>query len=132
MVEVLQAEGLLLRGLQGGSDLLPFAEVERIVVAGIAASPKPFLVLDLVLAPSAWAPRRVERLLSTEFDPRQLSGRPDLRALEAFREVVRIIAAGSGAPVVPVPFQEAAVQVPVFKTLEAYEEEVLFPACRAG
>jgi len=102
------------------------------VVAGIAASPKPFLVLDLVLAPSAWAPRRVERLLSTEFDPRQLTGRPDLRPLDAFREVVRVIAAGSGAPVVPAPFQEAAAQVPVFKSVEAYEEEVLFPACRGS
>jgi len=132
LVEALQSDGLLLRGGGGGSDLLPFADVETIVVAGIAASPKPFLVLDLVLAPTHWAPRRVERLLSTEFDPRQLVGRTELKALEAFRELVRAIAVGSGAPVVPVRFHEAAAQVPVFKTLEEYETEALFPACPAS
>ncbi len=43
--------------------------------------------------------RRVERLLSTAVDPRGLLGRPDLSGLEAFRQVVRAIAAGGGAAV---------------------------------
>jgi len=131
-VEALQADGLLLRGFEGGSDLLPFTDVSKIVVAGIEAAPKPFLVLDLVLAATRWAPMRVERLLSTELDPRQLVGRPDLKGMDAFRELVRAIAAGSGAPVLPVPIHEAALPVPVFGTVEAYETEALFPACRPG
>jgi hypothetical protein len=130
-VEALQPDGLLLRGLEGGSDLLPFAEVAAILVAGIAASPRPFLVLDLVMAPVAGQPLRVERLLSTEFDPRQLTGRSDLRALDAFREVVRVIAGGSGARIVPDALLEPSTRIPTFETLEAYEEQVL-SRCHLG
>ncbi|HVN76183.1 MAG TPA: rhomboid family intramembrane serine protease [Thermoanaerobaculaceae bacterium] len=128
-VEELQTEGLLVRGLQGGSDLLPFADVEKVVVAGITARPKPFLVLDLVLARVGGEPRRVERLLSTEFDPRILAGRPDLNGLAAFREVVRVIAVGADAQVVPQELLVPSTPIPMFESIEAYERVALFPQC---
>ncbi|MBZ5588939.1 MAG: rhomboid family intramembrane serine protease [Acidobacteriia bacterium] len=126
-VEALQSEGLLLRGVSGGSDLLPFAEVEKVVVAGIAAAPKPFLVLDLLLARAEGQPRRVERLLSTEFDPRELAARLDLKPLDAFREVVRVIAERAGAAVIPSDILMPSARIPTFDSLEAYERDSLAP-----
>jgi membrane associated rhomboid family serine protease len=128
-VEALQPDGLLLRGAGGGSDLLPYAEVEKLVVAGIAAKPKPFLVLDLLLARSEGQPRRVERLLSTEFDPRHLVGRLDMSGLDAFREVVKVIADGAGAQVFPSGLLAPSTRIPTFETLDAYERVELGPRC---
>jgi len=98
------------------------------VVAGIAAKPKPFLVLDLLLARSEGQPRRVERLLSTEFDPRHLVGRLDMSGLDAFREVVKVIADGAGAQVFPSGLLAPSTRIPTFETLDAYERVELGPA----
>lgn len=130
-VDTLQEDGLLLHGPRGGLELLPFREIEKIVVAGIAASPRPFLVLDLLLQPGLGQPRRVERLLSTAIDPRGLLGRPDLSGLEAFRQVVKAIADGGGAMVWPEAVLVPAAPIPMFASLEAYEGEALAPLCRA-
>ena len=126
-VDGLQEGGLLLRGPRGGSELLPFQEIEKIAVAGIAASPRPFLVLDLLLQPRLGQPLRVERLLSTTLDPRGLLGRPDLSGLEAFRQVVKAIADGGTATVWPEAMLTPAAPIPMFASLEAYEREALAP-----
>ncbi len=126
-VESLQAYGVLMRGSQGGSDLLPYAAIETVVVGGIAAAPRPFLVLDLVLARTSGEVRRVMRLLSTEFDPRHLVNRPELSGIDAFRAVVKTIVAGAGARVVPADLL-APGRIPTFPSLEAYERDALAPA----
>ena len=128
-VEALQPDGLLLRGGQGGSELLPYADIEKLVVAGIAAKPRPFLVLDLLLARAEGKPRRVIRLLSTEFDPRRLIGRSDLNGLDAFREVVKTVADGAGAQVFPSGLLAPSTAIPTFQTLDAYEREGLVLRC---
>ncbi len=130
-VDGLQEGGLLLRGPRGGSELLPFQEIVKIAVAGIAASPRPFLVLDLVLQPGLGQPLRVERLLSTTLDPRGLLGRPDLSGLEAFRQVVKAIADGGTATVWPEAVLVPAAPIPMFASLEAYEREALAPLRQA-
>ena len=124
-IEGLESEGLLLRGARGASELLPFDEVEAVSVAGIAASPRPFLVLDLILRREAGQPRRVERLLSHSFDPRAVLGRPDLSGMDAFRLLVRAIADGAGAQVWPAIALDPAGRVPTFPGLEAYERDAL-------
>ncbi len=125
--EALQADGLLLRGAQGGADLLPFATVEKIAVAGITAAPRPFLVLDLLLPRAPGQPRRVQRLLSTQFDPRRLTAKPNLPPLDAFRHLVRTIATASGAEVWPPTVMVPSERIPTFPSLEAYEREALAP-----
>ena len=131
-VDGLQADGLLLRGPQGGPELLPFREIEKIVVAGIAASPRPFLVLDLLLQPGLGQPRRVERLLSAALDPRGLLGRPELSGLEAFRQFVKTIDDGAAATVSPAGVLAPGAPIPMFASLEAYERDALAPLCRAA
>ena len=126
-LEGLQPEGVMLRGLEGGSELLPFVDVETVCVAGIAGSERPYLVLDLVLRASAGRPRKVERMLSSQFDPRQLIGRPDLPPLQAFRELVRTIAQTAHAEVTPATVLVPAAKIPTFGSIEAYEREILTP-----
>ena len=130
-VDALQEDGLLLRGPRGGLELLPFREIEKIAVAGITASPRPYLVLDLVLHQGLGQPRRVERLLSTGLDPRGLLGRPELSGLEAFRQFVKTIADGAAATVSPAGVLAPGAPIPMFASLEAYEGEALAPLCRA-
>jgi hypothetical protein len=124
-LEAVQPEGLMLRGLVGGPELLPFVEVEKLCVAGIAGSQRPYLVLDLVLHLSPGQPRTVERLVSSQFDPRHLIGRLDLPPLEAFRELVRIIAEASHAEVMPPTLFVPSAKVPTFASVEDYERGVL-------
>jgi hypothetical protein len=126
-LEAVQPEGVMLRGMAGGSELLPFVDVETVSVAGITGSERPYLVLDLVLHASAGGPRKVERLLSSQFDPRHLIGRPDLPPLEAFRELVRIIAEAAGAKLTPDTVLAPSAKIPIFASIEAYEREVLTP-----
>ncbi len=130
-VDCLQADGLLLRGPAGGAELLPFREIEKIAVAGIASTPRPYLVLDLLLQPGLGQPRRVERLLSTALDPRALLGRPEMSGLEAFRHLVQAIADGAGAPVSPAAVLAPGATVPMFASVEAYERDALTPLCQA-
>jgi membrane associated rhomboid family serine protease len=124
-LDTLQSEGLMLRATVGGCELLPFAEIERVVVGGITGAEHPYLVLDLVLHPSSGEPRKVQRLVSSEFDPRHLVGRPDLPALQAFRELVRIIAEGAKAEITPATLLEPSAQLPTFASVEDYEREML-------
>jgi hypothetical protein len=126
-LETIQPEGVMLRGLEGGSELLPFVDVERVCVAGIAGSERPYLVLDLVLHASAGKPRKVERMLSSQFDPRHLIGRPDLPPLQAFRELVRTIAEAAHAEVTPATLLVPSAKIPTFGSIEAYEREILTP-----
>jgi membrane associated rhomboid family serine protease len=126
-LEAVQPEGVMLRGLEGGSELLPFVDVERVCVAGIAGSERPYLVLDLVLHASAGKPRKVERMLSSQFDPRHLIGRPDLPPLQAFRELVRTIAEAAHAEVTPATLLVPSAKIPTFGSIEAYEREILTP-----
>jgi len=126
-LETVQPEGLMLRGLVGGGELLPFVEVERVCVAGIAGSGRPYLVLDLVLHASAGKPREVERLVSSQFDPRHLIGRLDLPPIQAFRELVRTIAEAAHAQVTPATLLVPTAKIPTFGSLEEYEREILIP-----
>jgi membrane associated rhomboid family serine protease len=126
-LETVQPEGLMLRGLVGGPELVPYVEVERICVAGVTGSPRPYLILDLVLHASPGHPRTVERLVSSQFDPRHLIGRPDLHPLEAFRELVHIIAQASHAEVSPATLLVPSAKIPTFPSVEAYESEILRP-----
>ena len=126
-LEIVQPEGLMLRGLVGGPELLPFVEVEKVCVAGIAGSQRPYLVLDLMLHATPGQPRTVERLVSSQFDPRHLIGRLDLPPLEAFRELVRIIAEASHAEVTPPTFFVPSAKIPTFASVEAYERDILRP-----
>jgi membrane associated rhomboid family serine protease len=124
-LETVQPEGLMVRATVGGSELLPFVEVEKVVVAGITGAGHPFLVLDLVLHASPGAPRQVERFLSSQFDPRHLIGRPDLPSLQAFRELVRAIVGAAHAQLTPSAVLEPSGRIPTFASIEAYESEVL-------
>jgi membrane associated rhomboid family serine protease len=113
--------GLLLSG--GESEVLPYDSIAVVAVAAITREARPYLLLDLVLAPVASHPRTVIRVDSRGLDPRRLIERPDLPPMEAFRELVRRIAAASGGVVVP--RTERGVQVPSFDTVEHYEAAVL-------
>jgi membrane associated rhomboid family serine protease len=126
-LETVQPEGVMLRGMEGGSELLPFVDVQTVSVAGITGSGRPYLVLDLLLHAPAGSPRKVERLLSSQFDPRHLIGRPDLPPLEAFRELVRIIAEAAGAKLIPDTVLAPSAKIPVFSSIEEYQRAVLTP-----
>jgi membrane associated rhomboid family serine protease len=130
-IESLQEEGLMLRGAQGGPELLPFDEVEKVAVAGITGTggERPYLVLDLILRRALGGTRRVERLESTHLDPRHLLGRTDLAPLAAFREMVRIIAEGARARTLPPTLLVPTEKIPTFTTVADYEREVLVPSC---
>jgi membrane associated rhomboid family serine protease len=128
-VESLQEEGLMLRGAQGGPELLPFDEIEMVAVAGITGAERPYLVLDLILRRALGGTRRVERLESTHLDPRHLLGRTDLAPLAAFREMVRIIAEGARARTLPPTLLVPTEKIPTFTTVDDYEREVLVPSC---
>ena len=124
-VETLQEEGIMLRGAQGGPELLPFDEIEMVAVAGITGCERPYLVLDLILRRVAGATRRVERLQSTHLDPRHLLGRTDLAPLAAFRELVRTIAEGARARTLPPALLMPTEKFPTFATVDEYERGVL-------
>jgi membrane associated rhomboid family serine protease len=126
-LETVQPDGVMLRDPAGGCELLPFVEVEKIAVAGIAGSERPYLVLDLLLHRLPGERRRVERLVSTQFDPRKILARPDLPPLQAFRELVRTIAEGAHAAVTPATLLVPSAPIPTFASVEDYEREVLAP-----
>ena len=126
-VEGIREEGLDLRGEGGASELLPFFVISHIVVAGIEAAPRPYLVLDIVLTQDSAGPRKVLRLPSTTFDPRRLLRQGDLPVLMAFRRLVLAIASAAGVSVTPDSFAVQGASVPRFATLEAYEAELLGP-----
>lgn len=122
-LEQLQPEGLVVRGADGTSRLLPYGSLEAIAVGGIADPAKPYVVLDLLPVAEPGRGRRVCRLVSTQFDPRRFIAQEGLAPMDAFRELVRVISGTSGARLLPGP--EALREIPVFATPEAYERDVL-------
>ncbi len=124
-LETVQLDGVMLRDASGGCELLPFVEVEKVAVAGITGSGRPYLVLDLVLRRTPGGALRVERFVSSEFDPRHVVGRPDLAPLQAFRELVRRIAEGAQAELSPATFLVPSAPIPTFATVEEYERALL-------
>jgi hypothetical protein len=129
LLEQLQSGGLVLRGENGQTRLLAYRDLEAIAGGGIAEASKPYVVLDLLTVAEPGRARRLCRLLSTRFDPRRFVGQAGLTPMEAFRELVRVIAGASGARLLPGP--EALQRIPVFPTQEAYEREVLGLAPRS-
>jgi membrane associated rhomboid family serine protease len=126
-LEAVKPDGVMLRAAVGGCELLPFVDVEKVAVAGVTASERPYLVLDLLLRRSPGSARKVERLVSSQFDPRQMIGRPDLAPLAAFREMVRLIAEGAHAELTPPTFLAPSAAIPTFASLEEYERGMLAP-----
>jgi membrane associated rhomboid family serine protease len=122
-LERLQPDGLIVRGEDGTSRLLPYRSLEAIAVGGIADPAKPYVLLDLLPAAGPGRRRRVCRLVSTQFDPRRFVAQEGLAPMDAFRELVRVISGTSGARLLPGP--EALREIPVFATPEAYDREVL-------
>ena len=128
-LESLDSDGILLRGGGAASEFLPFSRVEAVAVGGITGVPKPYLVIDLVLRPLA-GQRAVLRFVSSQLDPRMLTGRGELSSVDAFRELVRRIAAAAGAPVLPGGKIAGAPALAMFPTLHDYEAQVLQDALR--
>jgi hypothetical protein len=122
-LEQLQADGLVVRGEDGSSRLVPYRSLEAVAVGGIAETAKPYVVLDLMPAAEPGRPRRGFRLLSTQFDPRRFVARAGLTPMEAFRELVRVITGASGARLLPGP--EVLRQIPMFASADRYDQEVL-------
>jgi membrane associated rhomboid family serine protease len=104
---------------------LNYKLISSIVVAAIVAPQKPFLLIDLILTAEPGKPRRVVRLKSLSMNPQKLAGRPDLSAVEAFRQLVIQIAGSAGVQVKPP--EAVSGQWPRFESLEAYEDVVLNP-----
>jgi membrane associated rhomboid family serine protease len=125
--ERLQAEGLLLRGEVGAAELLPFSQIQAIAVAGVASQPRPYLVLDLVLRPIPGEHQKAIRLVGSTFDPRVLAGTPDQKPVDAFRELVRVIAAGAGVCIWPENAVAPGGRFTMFASVEEYERTLLAP-----
>lgn len=123
----LEEEGLVLVGGEG-IELVPYSEVKLVAVAGIMKEGKPYLVIDLLLDERLAGERPVIRLVSSELDPGKLVGRPELKAMDAFRELVRTIVSGSSAVLLPSPALLDGAPPATFATLAEYEERVLKPA----
>lgn len=123
LLEQLQPDGLLVRGQDGETRLLAYRTLDALAVGGIAEPSKPYVVLDLLAVAEPGRARRGCRLLSTQLDPRRFVAQAGLAPMDAFRELVRVIAGASGARLLPGP--EALRQIPVFPTPEAYDREVL-------
>lgn len=122
-IDRLDEGGLVIRGADGVADLLLYSQVEAVAVAGISATPKPYLLVDLVLSPGPGGSRTVLRLASTRLDPRLLIGMPTLPPMQAFRELVEKLVVASGARLLPVA--EAHVRIVMFPDPATYQRTVL-------
>jgi len=129
-LESMDSDGMLLRGGGAAAEFLPFSRVAAVALGGITGVARPYLVFDIVLRPVAGV-STVLRFLSSQLDPRMLTGRGDLKPVDAFRELVRRVAAEAGARVFPEVAGGGAPRVATFATLEEYEEKVLRPAILA-
>jgi membrane associated rhomboid family serine protease len=123
--EAQQPEGLLLRGGPMGVELAPYTQIEAVAVAGIGGGEKPYLVIDLILPGETGRGRRALRLMSTTFDPRQVTGRPDLPPMSALRLMISNIVRGSGAKVLTGDEGLAGGRFPMFPSIEDYEKHIL-------
>jgi len=125
-VEGFQADSLMLSGADGGTELLPFSQIEAIVVGGIKGA-RPYLLLDLLLRRAGTERGKVVRLASTAFDPRVVMRSPEKSPLEAFRDLVRGISERAGVPVVPAAILREGGRFLTFETREEYERALLAP-----
>lgn len=125
-VKGLQADSLMLSGADGATELLPFSEIEAVVVGGIKGA-RPYLLLDLLLRRAGTERGKIVRLTSTTFDPRVVMKSPDKSPLEAFRDLVREIAEHAGVPVAPAAILRQGGRFLTFETKEEYERALLAP-----
>ena len=125
-VEGFQADSLMLSGADGGTELLPFSQIEAIVVGGIKGA-RPYLLLDLLLRRAGAERGKVVRLASTAFDPRVVMKSSGKSPLEAFRDLVRGISERAGVPVVPAAILREGGRFLTFDTKEEYERALLAP-----
>lgn len=126
-----QEDGLVLHGGGGGTELLPYYVLRGVVVAGISAQPRPYLLVDLLLKPEPGVPAKVVRLQSTELDPRKILSRPDLQPLPAFKELVSQIVHLSSAMLWPPNLLSEGGKFTTFPSVESYEMQVLTPLCES-
>ncbi len=126
-----QEDGLVLHGGGGGTELLPYYVLRGVVVAGISAQPRPYLLIDLLLKPEPGVPAKVVRLQSTELDPRRILNRPDLQPLPAFKELVAQVVRLSSAVLWPQSLLGEGGKFTTFPSIESYEMQVLTPLCES-
>ena len=129
--KALDLEGIVLHSDEAGEQRVDYARVRAVSVVGVhGLGPKPILLIDLLVdGEDSGRPLGVIRLRSDRFDPRSLAS--DTSAgIEALRNVVGQILAGSEA--LPLPDAQSAVLRPpkLYESLAAYEQEVLTPAGR--
>jgi membrane associated rhomboid family serine protease len=124
LLERIETGGLMLRGGGGATEYLPYDRIDAVAVGGITGVAKPYLVFDLVLKPMAGV-RTVVRLNSAQLDPRMLTGRGDLPAVEAFRELVRRVAEAASAPTLSGTQAGGAPKLATFASEAEYEQAVL-------
>jgi membrane associated rhomboid family serine protease len=129
VLDRLDEDGVTLHSGFGGSEFLPFGEITQVAIAGIAAQPRPYLVLDVILGRTANG-NKVVRFPSTSFDPRAVLGKPDMGAMEAFRYLVLAIAQGAGAQVLPPGVFAAGGKIPTFPDAGTYQVAILDPLRR--
>lgn len=122
-IDRLDEGGLVIRGADGTADLVLYSQFDAVAVAGISATPKPYLLVDLVLSPGPGGARMVLRLSSLHLDPRQLIGMPTLPPMQAFRELVQTLVAGSGARLLP--GEDALRKIAMFPGPVEYRRSVL-------
>lgn len=118
-------DGLLLRGGDAGTELASFADLKAVAAVGITGEGKPYLLIDLITAERRGI--RVLRLVSSQFDPRLVVGRPDHSPLNALRELLAGIIGASGARVVAGQEGIEGGRFPMFETVDGYEDTVLTP-----
>lgn len=107
-----------------GEEVVRYEWVEAIGVAGVTEGGKKFLLTDLILRPNSAGSRVVVRMASSDFDPRAVMERSDLAPLDAFRELVRLIASASRAQVLPSGAFLDGEAVAVFESTADYERKV--------
>lgn len=118
-------DGLLLRGGDAGTELASFTDLKAVAAVGITGEGKPYLLIDLITARRRGV--RVLRLVSLQFDPRLVTGRPDLSPLAALRDLLSGIVGASRARVVAGREGIAGGRFPMFETAKSYEDTVLLP-----
>ena len=107
-----------------GEEVVRYEWVEAVGVAGVSEGGKRYLLTDLILRRNQAGSRVVVRLASSDFDPRLIMERSDLAPLEAFRELVRLVAGAAQAPVLPDGTFLAGSAVTMFSSLAEYERQV--------
>ncbi len=124
-VEAQQTDALLLKGGSVGVELAPYAKIEAVSVVGIKGVEKPYLLIDLIVPAEDGPGRRALRLTSQTFDPRKVTGRPDLEPMAALRLMLAEILRASRARILAGDEGLSGGRFPIFESVEAYEQHVL-------